>query len=87
MFEVDYHEDARGRRPVEEFIDGLDKKMKAKVFGRLHLLEEYGFRLGMPFSRHVGKGIFELRIVQSSNIVRILYFSSPGNGRSSLTDL
>ena len=30
MFVVDYYEDMRGRKPVEEFIDGLDVKMRAK---------------------------------------------------------
>ena len=61
MYEVNYYEDARGRRPVEEFIDGLPAKMRAKVFGRLELLEEHGAALGMPFSRHLDDGIFELR--------------------------
>lgn len=74
MFTVDYYEDERGRRPVEEFIDGLDPKMRAKVFGRLMLLEEHGQRLGMPFSRHLEDGIFELRTPQGSNITRVLYF-------------
>lgn len=60
MFSVDYYEDERGRRPVEEFIDGLDVKMRAKVFGRLALLEQHGSRLGMPFSRHLEDGIYEL---------------------------
>lgn len=35
MYEVNYYEGARGRRPVEEFIDGAPAKMRAKVFGRL----------------------------------------------------
>ena len=46
MYEVNYYEDARGRSPVEEFIDGLPAKMRAKVFGRLELLEEHGPALG-----------------------------------------
>lgn len=74
MFTVDYYEDAHGRRPVEEFVDGLDPKMRAKVFGRLALLEEYGQRLGMPFSRHLEDGIYELRTPQGSNITRVMYF-------------
>lgn len=74
MFTVDYYEDAHGSRPVKEFIDGLDPKMRAKVFGRLMLLEEHGQRLGMPFSRHLEDGIFELRTPQGSNITRVMYF-------------
>lgn len=74
MYEVDYYEDGKENKPVEQFIDGLDEKMKAKVFGRLELLEEHGALLGMPFARHLDDGIFELRTVQSNNITRILYF-------------
>lgn len=79
MYEVSYYEDARGRRPVEEFIDSLPAKMRAKVFGRLELLEEHGAALGMPFSRHLDDGIFELRTAQGSDITRILYFFVAGS--------
>ena len=74
MFDVDYYEDENGKKPAEEFIDSLDVKMRAKVFGRLELLEEHGSELGMPFSRHLDDGIFELRTVAGNNITRILYF-------------
>ena len=57
----------------------LDPKMRAKVFGRLLLLEEYGERLPMPFARHLEDGIFELRTPQGSNITRLLYFFFVGN--------
>ena len=53
--------------------------MRAKVFGRLLLLEEYGERLPMPFARHLEDGIFELRTPQGSNITRLLYFFFVGN--------
>lgn len=74
MFEVDFYEDEKGRSPVLDFISSLDAKMKAKVFGRIELLEKNGPLLGMPFARHLDDGIFELRTVQGSNITRILYF-------------
>lgn len=74
MYEVDYYQDETGKCPVKAFIDELDPKMRVKVFGRLELLERYGVQLGMPFSRHLDDGIFELRTVQGNNITRILYF-------------
>ena len=67
-------EDENGKKPAEEFIDSLDVKMRAKVFGRLELLEKHGSELGMPFSRHLDDGVFELRTVVGNNITRILYF-------------
>lgn len=74
MFDIDYCEDEDGSVPARDFIDGLNPKMKAKVFGRLELLEEYGNKLGMPYSRHVDDGIYELRTPVGNDITRIMYF-------------
>lgn len=59
---------------AEEFILSQDLKMQAKIFKMLEILEEKGNLLREPFSKELGNGIFELRIKQSSNITRILYF-------------
>lgn len=48
--------------------------MKAKVVRTIELLETNGWELGEPHSKSLGDGIFELRIKQSSNISRVLYF-------------
>lgn len=40
----------------------------------LSLLEEYGNRLREPYSKHVGDGLFELRVMFASDITRIFYF-------------
>ncbi|MDO5118133.1 MAG: type II toxin-antitoxin system RelE/ParE family toxin [Eggerthellaceae bacterium] len=74
MYSVDYYEDENGKRPVEEFIDSLYLKMRVKILGRIALLEEYGPKLGMPFSRHLDDGIFELRTVCGNDAARILFF-------------
>ena len=74
MFDIDYCKEAGGDVPAKEFIDGLRPKMKAKVLGRLALLEEYGPRLPMPFARPLKDGIYELRTPQGSDITRMLYF-------------
>ena len=70
MQEIQYYADEEGRKPVQEFIDALDCKMQAKVFGRLELLEEYGPMLGMPLAKHLDDGIFELRTVQDCDFKR-----------------
>jgi len=36
-----YYEDQRNNRPVEEFINELDSKTKAKVLARIEFLEEH----------------------------------------------
>ncbi len=77
-FQVDFYKDAHGIKPVGIFIRNLDIKMKAKVIANLHLLEEYGNLAREPLSKELEDGIFELRTVEGSNIVRILYFFDRG---------
>ena len=74
MFAAEYYERDDGTCPVEEFILSLDNRMKAKILWTISLLEEYGTDLRLPYSENLDDGIFELRIRQSSNISRILYF-------------
>ncbi len=74
MFKAEYYEKDDGTRPAEEFILGLDSRMKAKVLRAIALLEEFGTRLRLPYSEYLENGIYELRIKQSSDITRVLYF-------------
>jgi phage-related protein len=64
----------RGDSPIDEFLDGLDKKSRAKVAAHLSLLEEQGPNLKRPYADVVRGKIRELRIHHSSNQLRVLYF-------------
>lgn len=64
----------RGDSPIDEFLDGLDKKTRAKVAAYLTLLEEEGPNLKRPYADVVRGKIRELRIHYGSNQYRILYF-------------
>ncbi len=77
-FTVEFYETADGKCPVQDFIDSLEPKMGAKVFSMLEILEEKGNTLRLPYSEHLGDGIFELRCKFSSNITRTLYFFYDG---------
>lgn len=74
MFELEFYELPSGEKPVETFLDGLDKKMRAKAVHGLTVLEEFGNNLREPYSKPVGNGLFELRIKFASDISRIFYF-------------
>ena len=50
-FEVIFYEKENGDCPVEEFINSLDVKMRAKMVGLLELLEEKGNDLREPYSK------------------------------------
>lgn len=73
-FEVVFYEKENGECPVEEFIDSLNVKMRAKLIGLLELLEEKGNQLREPYSKLIGDGIFEIRCKTGNNITRVLYF-------------
>ena len=60
-FTVDFYRGEDGTKPVGQFIRSLPIQMKSKVIGDLHLLEEYGYLVREPLSKHLEDGIFELR--------------------------
>lgn len=49
MFHINYYEDVNGNVPIREFIEGLNLKLKVKVFGCIELLEQYGISLACLF--------------------------------------
>jgi len=57
---------------VEQFVEGLEKALIAKVLRTIELLEVFGARLGMPHSGAIGGGLFELRI-HGKREVRLIY--------------
>jgi phage-related protein len=79
MFEVVYYELPNGIKPVEQFLDSLNLKMRAKALGSIDILAEYGNALREPYSKSVHKGLFELRIKFAGDITRIFYFFVVGN--------
>ncbi len=74
LFEIIFYETENKKKPVEDFLNNLDIKMKRKALQEIKLLQECGNSLKEPYSKHIQDGLFELRIKQSSNISRIFYF-------------
>ena len=62
---------------LEQFIHSLESGTIAKVLRVIELLEMFGNRLGMPHSKSVGGGLFELRI-RGVQDVRIFYAFKSG---------
>lgn len=62
---------------LEKFIGMLEKTTIAKVFRTIDLFEKFGHQLGMPHSKKVDRGIFELRI-RGTQEVRIFYVFCTG---------
>ena len=74
MFEVEFYDTSEGQCPVQDFLDSLEPKIKAKTLRTIDLLETNGPNLREPYSSPMGNGIFELRTKQGTNITRVFYF-------------
>lgn len=65
-------ETPRGEKPVDKFIESQPSQAQAKITHLLDLLELHGNILGMPHSKRLSNGLFELRI-RGKEELRILY--------------
>ncbi len=74
MYQIEFYDLENGTSPVQNFLDTLEPKMKAKALRTIDLLEKNGPALRPPYSSPLGNGIFKLRVRQSSDITRVLYF-------------
>lgn len=73
-YEVIFYEKKNGDVPVQDFLMGLDKKMRAKLSAIISILQQYGNQLREPYSKYLDDGIFEIRGKIGSDISRVLYF-------------
>lgn len=73
-FEVEFYEKLNGEQPAKEFLLSLDKKMRAKLADTIMILQDNGYELREPYSKHISEGIFELRAKLGSDITRVMYF-------------
>ena len=74
VFEVEFYQLPNGREPAREFLMGLEIKMRAKMADTISLLQDNGYELREPYSKHLADGVFELRAKVCSDATRILYF-------------
>ena len=74
LFEVEFYQLPNGREPAREFLMGLEIKMRAKMTDTISLLQDNGYELREPYSKHLADGVFELRAKVCSDATRILYF-------------
>lgn len=71
---IEFYETEDGYNPIEDFLDSLNIKMRAKAVKEIEILKELGISIKEPYSKHLRGGVFELRIKFASDIARIFYF-------------
>lgn len=74
-----------GRKPVEEFVNGLNISSQRKFVRAVELLEIFGKGLVVPHAKYIGHQIFELRFEGVEGGIRVLYFFFDGK-RAILTN-
>ena len=65
-----------GTEPVREWLKGLDEKDR-RTIGRDIATAEYGWPIGMPTCRAMGRGLYEIRSrVGTGQVARVIFFVS-----------
>ena len=77
-FKILMYETASGQPVVQNFIDSIQKETRSKVYRQIDLLEGYGPQLGMPHSKPMGGGLYELR-VRGKQEMRVFYVFAVGS--------
>lgn len=65
-------------RVVEAFVLALPETLLARYLRLADMIVEFGADLGMPHTRAMGDGLFELRIKGKEGIARVFYCTMVG---------
>jgi len=78
-YKILYYKTPKGKEPVRDFVNSVDKKAEQKIYAYLKKLADEGL-LPFPYSRKIEgvQKLRELRIRQGANIYRIFYFMYSG---------
>jgi len=74
MYKIVFYTSHRGDSPIDEFLDSLQVKVRAKTEKWMQKLQENGPYLPRPYSDTLRNKIRELRISHGSMEIRLLYF-------------
>lgn len=75
---IEFYVDERGRSPVEDFLDALDDRTRARFLWSIEQLRLRNVRAREPLVRHLDGELWELREESATNIYRVVYFFFTG---------
>jgi phage-related protein len=68
-----FYRTPRGRTPVREWLQSLDKEDR-RAIGHDIAAAEFGWPIGMPTCRSLGRGLYEIRSeLVSQRIARVIF--------------
>ncbi len=80
MREVNFYKSRSGKSPINDFLDSLSGKQLQKITWVLEIIEELQIVPKQYFKKLVNTDdIWEVRVISSSNIFRLLGFFDGGN--------
>lgn len=78
MYRIHLYRSSSGQSPVEDFLQELAERDRAKVMAALDYLSQQGPALRRPHAAHVQGKLWELRVSLGRNEYRLLYFFLEG---------
>lgn len=75
---TEFYIEPNGTSPVEEFLDSLDLKTRARFRWSMEQLRVRNVQAREPLVRHLEGDLWELREESQTNIYRIIYFFFTG---------
>ena len=79
MFEVVFFQTRQGKQPVLEWLRALSKDEKVVIGADLRTVQ-FGFPIGMPICRALGRGLYEVRSrLPTKREARLIFFQSKGD--------
>ena len=73
MFTIHYFSET-----VRLNVAGLSLEMRARYAAYTERMKQFGAHLGMPHSRALGDGLFELRLKDANGIARVFFCVAQG---------
>jgi phage-related protein len=68
-----FYETAHGKEPVRDWLLELDAQSR-RIIGRDIATAEFGWPIGMPLSRNLGGGLYEIRSnISGKRIARVIF--------------
>ncbi|MBI2908677.1 MAG: type II toxin-antitoxin system RelE/ParE family toxin [Chloroflexi bacterium] len=61
-----------GRKPVQEFLEGLDARTQARLIDSIRKLKTLNVNASEPLVRHLEGKVWELREISAGNAYRVL---------------
>lgn len=80
VFEIVFYKDEKGNSPIGEFLFALGRNNRVLVAKTRQSIEKlrYEFYHKEPLSKYLEAGLWELRVKNGTNILRIIYTFNKG---------